>query len=174
VREPLVDPASGRVEEIPETELPSPDLVAPALTGAALDASRRQDARLARIGERTVVIDGRERKYTALNRLTEADLTGWFEDNRLMAGETRDAAIAASLVTASTDALAAGSTAGAPSAAQASALRDIDARALGGIRMDWDPTRGTPRRLAGPLYAERGVATWPQSQRTISLRSGLR
>ncbi len=51
-RAPLVDPASGRIEEIPDTELPVPVQLAPELTGERQQAAERLSAVVARLGTR--------------------------------------------------------------------------------------------------------------------------
>ena len=152
-REPLVDPESGRVEEVPETELEVGPLRAPDLTGHPLAAAQRHTERLQRIGERVVRRRGRDVREAAFARLGASELAAHFSDAQTASGRQRGELVRTHL--ASARAVAADTRA--PTATQEEALAGIELRAMTDVRVDWDEGRGSPRRIAGALHVTRGA-----------------
>lgn len=154
-RQPLVDPASGRVEEIPSTERPRLALVAPELDGDRAAASRRHTDRVARVGVRTVRRHGRTAREVALSSLGRAELAAHFDDGRIAADRPRGALVAGAIAEARATAATGDRP---PTSSQEAALLALEAGAMTDVRVDWDQLRGSPRRIAGALDVVRGVA----------------
>lgn len=167
VREPLVDAESGRVEEIPDTELPAASLRAAELTGERREAAERHTDRVLRAGMRTVTRRGREFRDVAFANLGPSEMAAHFDDARLAGGHARGMLVRSQLATARAEA-ASRPDARPPTATQESALLGIEARAMTDLRVDWDDLRGSPRRIAGALHVSRAApevvgAEWAES-----------
>lgn len=181
-RAPLVDPASGRIEEIPDTELPVPVQLAPELTGERQQAAERLSAVVARLGTRD---DARSGPFP-FDGLSDAELRQWLADRYVLTGDSAEAAHRRTLGAAAHEVELIGRERPAlgPTAVQDAAVLELHRSALGSLEVTWNATGGTPREIVGPLFLERGVDTavvaadfirsgWPLHRQRLHQRSDL-
>jgi hypothetical protein len=156
-RVPLVDPASGRIEEIPDTERRVPVQLAPVLTGERQRAAERLSAVAVRLGTRDDATAG----PVPFDRLSEAELRQWFADRYILTGDTAEAGYSRTLAAAASEVELVGRErpALAPTVVQAEAILELHRNALGSLELTWNASGGAPRQIDGPLFLEKGVDT---------------
>jgi hypothetical protein len=139
---------------------PPPERVAPPLTGARGEALDRMDAVIVRLGVRSDDLDAanESRGAYAFDTLGESELTGWFSDQRLVAGEDAATGLGRTLDLVGAE-IALVSSQGRPAlgplADQELALAELHRTALGMVETSWNAVGGSVRRVSGPLFVAR-------------------